>query len=623
MAFQRKQNDGFSDRKRTIQWLFIAMTIVLLVRAFELQVVSDEYAKQAEITSVSKSTIYPSRGLILDRKGKLLINNNPVYDLNVTYSQINPKMDTAKFCRLLGITKEYFEEALNKDFRRDYRYSRFKPFTFLTKISSKTHARFQESLYEFPGFEIQLRNVRGYPFHNAAHVLGYIGEVNIEEVRAKESPYVPGDYIGISGLEREYELQLKGEKGQKSILKNNRGQNIGDYTVAKDISPISGKDLVSTLDIDLQTYAEELMRNKVGAVVAIEPKTGEILLMVSAPTYDPNLITINRNRGREYKRLQQDSLKPLFNRALMAEYPPGSIFKPLMGLISLQMGVIGPNQAIPCPGYYSYNDLKLRCRPHPYTYNLGKAIQYSCNNYFCRTFRDVVDIESFYKPKVGFDTLRHFVNKFGMGRKLGIDFPGERKGFVPTTEYYDKIYPKHKGGWKSPTVISLSIGQGEFQMSTLQMANMTAILANRGYYFAPHLVRGFNGENNPEILTKFRERKTVDIDPEHFLPIIQGMIDVTTGGTGRGAAIQGITVAGKTGTVQNPGPDHSTFIAFAPAGNPQIAIAVYVENAGGGGRFAAPIAGLLMEKYLQGEISERKKNIEKQMINANLIVENP
>lgn len=620
MAFQRTQTDLYQDRKLTIQVIFILVALVLLWRAFELQVISDEYAKQAEITAVNKYTIYPSRGLILDRKGKLLINNNPVYDLNVTYNQIDPDMDTTKFCSLLGITKEYFKEALNKDFRRDYRFNKYKPFAFLTKISSGTQARFQESMYEFPGFEVQLRNVRGYPYRNAAHVLGYMREVNQKEVRAKDSRYVPGDYLGISGLEKEYEKELRGEKGQRFVLKNNRGQNIGEYKAGEqDVPPVSGKDLVSTLDIELQTYAEQLMQNKVGAVVAIEPKTGEILAMISAPTYDPNLITINRSRGKEYNKLQNDSLKPLFNRALQAQYPPGSTYKTVMGLIGLQLGLIEANTPIYCPGYYQYNNLRVGCRSHPSSNNLGKAIQFSCNNYFCRVFRKVIDIEDFYQPEVGLDTLRHFVSKFGMGRKLGIDIPGEKPGNVPSVADYDEKYPKHKGGWKFSTIVSLAIGQGEFEMSTLQMANMSTVLANRGYYFPPHLVKGFNGENNAEVLAKFRKRETVDIDPEHFDSVIQGMIDVTTAGTGRRAAIDGITVAGKTGTVQNRGDDHSTFIAFAPVENPQIAIAVYVENAGGGGRYAAPIAGLLMEKYLTGKISEQKKYQEKQVLETNLI----
>lgn len=624
MAFQRTQTDVFQDRKLTIQVIFCAVALVLLWRAFELQIISDEYAKQAAITAVNKYTIYPSRGLILDRNGKLLINNNPVYDLNVTYNQIDPKMDTAKFCRLLEIDKAYFEEALNKDFKSDYRYSKYKPFTFLTKISSQMHARFQESMYEFPGFDVQLRNVRGYPYRNAAHVLGYMREVNQKEVRTENTPYVPGDYLGISGLEKEYEDELRGEKGQRFILKNNRGQNIGEYKDGEqDVPPKSGKDLITTLDIDLQTYAEELMKNKVGAVVAIEPKTGEILAMSSAPNYDPNRITINRSRGQEYNKLQNDSLKPLFNRALQAVYPPGSTYKTVMGLIGLQLGVITDNQPMPCPGYYQYNNLRVGCRPHPYTSNLGKAIQYSCNNYFCKTFRSVIDIESFYKPEVGLDTLRHFVGKFGMGRKLGIDIPGEKSGNVPTVAYYDKVYPAHKGGWKFSGIISLAIGQGEFTMSTLQMANMATALGNRGYFFKPHLVKGFNGENSAETLAKFRERETVDISPEHFDAVIQGMIDVTTAGTGRAAAVPNITVAGKTGTVQNRGADHSTFIAFAPAENPQIAIAVYVENAGGGGRTAAPIAGLLMEKYLTKQISERSKYKETRILETNLIEKNP
>lgn len=624
MALQRIQGDLYKDRKITIQVIFILAILVLLMRAFYLQIVDDQYRQGAESTAVSKYTIYPARGLIYDRNGKLLINNNPAYDLNVTYQQIDPDMDTLKFCRLLGIDRDYFEKALDKNFAKDYRYSKYKPFTFLTKISPETYAEFQESMYEFPGFEVQVRNVRAYPYSNAAHVLGYMREVNPQEVQAEDSPYVPGDYKGTSGLENEYEDELRGEKGQRYVLKNNKGQNIGDYkNASQNKAPKSGKNLISSIDIDLQSYAELLMQNKIGAIVAIEPKTGEILSMVSSPTYDPNMITINRSRGKNYQKLQKDSLKPLFNRAIMAEYPPGSIYKPVMGLVGLQLGVINSNQSIPCPGYYAYNNFTLGCRQHPHTYNVGKAIEWSCNNYFCHTFRKVIDIESFHRPEVGLDTLRHFLSNFGMGRQLGIDFPGELIGNLPSVDDYNIIYPKDKGGWKFSAIISLAIGQGEFEMTTVQMANFAAIIANKGYYFKPHLVKGFEGEDNPALLAPYRERQEVGVDYQHFAPIIQGMENVTTLGTGRSASSPGIRVAGKTGTVQNAGADHSTFIAFAPVEDPKIAIAVYVENAGGGGRFAAPIAGLIIEKYLKGDISPQKKYFEKLMLDANLVGKAP
>jgi len=604
--------------------VFTVVALVLVFRAFDLQILNEKYAIEAEATAVSKYTLYPSRGLIYDRNGNLLINNNPVYDIMVTYNQVDPEMDTAKFCKILGITKASFEERLNKDFKRDRRYSKFKPFVFLNKVSAETYARFQESLYEFPGFDVQVRNVRSYPHHSAAHALGYIQEVNNDDIEKNKGIYVPGDYIGASGLEKFYEGRLRGKKGERFVLKDNRGRDVGKFQEGRlDAPAVSGKDLIASIDLPLQAYIEQLMNNKTGAVVAIEPKTGEVLAMVSSPTYDPNLLTINRKRGEAFAQLEKDSLNPLFNRATMAKYPPGSIFKPLIALIALQEGVVTPQRYMYCPGYYAYNTDVRKCHNHPTpNINVVNAIQYSCNTFFFQTFRDIIELEGFYNPEPGLEVFTKYLYKFGLGYALGLDIPNEKGGNVPTVNYYNKLYPKEKGGWKSPTIMSVGIGQGEMQLTTVQMANLAAIIANRGYYYIPHLAKGFR--DGTPIDKKYLTRHDVGIDTVHFEPVIQGMKNVVTGGTAWSAYIPEIPIAGKTGTVQNPqGLDHSTFIAFAPADNPKIALAVYVENAGGGGRYAAPIASLIIEKYLNKIIAPARAYREKQMMEANLNEKTP
>ena len=601
-------------RTAVIRIVFLLAGAFLLIRAVDLQLVDDTYRNKGNATAIDKYTQYPSRGLIYDRNGKLLTNNNPVYDVMVTYNQVNPAMDTVKMCEILGLTKEDFRSRINKNFR-SARYSKRKPFVFLSTVSARTAALLQESLYEFPGFFVQTRNVRGYPHRNAAHVLGYIREVKKDEVN---SYYRPGDYIGGSGLELEYEEQLRGVKGARFVLKDNLGREVASYKDGEnDTLAVSGKDLLSSIDIDLQIYGEELMQNKTGSIVAIEPATGEILAMISAPTYNPNLMTINRERGKYYNALLSDTLKPLFNRATMAKYPPGSIFKSVIGLIGIQLGVVNPYAGIHCPGYYSYNSVRVGCRAHPAPSNIGIALKYSCNAYFIKAFRDIVDMEGFYSPDKGLATFDNYLYRFGLGDRLGIDFPQEQKGNVPTVEYYDKIYPKEAGSWKSPTIMSVGIGQGEMEMTGMQMANLAATLANRGHFYIPHLAKQFT--DGSTVGAKYQQPVYVGVDAVNFEPVVQGMEDVVASGTGRRGQVTDIRTAGKTGTVQNPhGEDHSTFIAFAPVDNPKIAISVYVENSGGGSRYAAPIAGLMMEKYLTGKISEQKKYVEKTMLETDL-----
>ncbi|MEO1714536.1 MAG: penicillin-binding transpeptidase domain-containing protein, partial [Bacteroidota bacterium] len=424
-------NEG-QNRGVIIQIIFFATGLILLVQAMRLQILDDTYARRAEATTIDQFTLYPSRGLIFDRNGELLVNNNLVYDLLVTYNQIDADMDTLKFCRLLGIEQADFERRLKKNWS-DVRYSKRKPFVFMSTISAESFTKFQESLYEFPGFFAQRRNVRGYPYPNAAHILGFIREVDQRELEANQGIYNLGDYIGGSGLERMYEDALRGEKGARFVLQDNQGNEIEEYKSGElNKNAVSGADLTTTLDIELQAYVEELMENKIGGVVVLEAKTGEVLAMASMPDYDPNLLTINRNRGKAVQELSLDSLKPFFNRALMAQYPPGSIFKPVVGLIAMEEGVSQPKRQIYCPGFYAYNGFTWGCRAHPLPRNVGVGIQYSCNTYFFQTFRDIIDKESFYKPEVGLDLFVDHLRQFGLGDSLRIDLPGEEEGHVPT-----------------------------------------------------------------------------------------------------------------------------------------------------------------------------------------------
>ena len=610
------------NRQYNILIVFGIVGLILAGRAFQLQVLDNKYQLRADAVAMSKQTIYPARGLIYDRNQKLLINNTPVYDLKVVYNRIDPEMDTMKFCDLLGITKASFIEKLDKDFK-SVRYRKHLPFDFMQKISPVVYAKFQESMYQFPGFFVQARNIRSYPVRHAAHALGYIRETREEEIG--KNGYVLGDYIGAAGLERAYEEELRGRKGCEFVLKDNLGRDVGRFNNgAKDTIPQSGMDLVSTLDIDLQVFAEELMQNKIGGIVAIEPKTGEILAFVSAPAYDPGIMVIGQDRGDDYTKLKNDPNKPEFNRAIMASYPPGSIFKTLVALIGMQTGVINPHTGISCPGYYvnATNDIR-KCRGHSYPSTVSIALQWSCNTYFFTTFRNIVDQYGYYESDRGLDTFNVYLNAFGVGKKLGVDFPGEKSGNAPTVGIFDKKYPKKLGGWRSPTIVSLGIGQGEMELTTLQMANLAATIANHGYYYIPHFAKGFL--QNDSLLQKpekYRQPIKTPVNPSFFPSVVEGMKLVVAAGTAHSAFIDGLPIAGKTGTVQNPhGEDHSTFIGFAPADNPKIAIAVYVENAGGGGRYAAPIASLIIEKYIRGEISEQRKWLEQRVLETKLIEE--
>jgi len=614
--------DNYKDRSRIIQGVFILAAAFLVFSALNIQVIDSEYRERAQATTVNKYTLYPSRGLIYDRNGKLLVINNAIYDLKVTYKQLDPEMDTTHLCQILDIDQKTFEKNINKNFR-SARYSKSVPFVFMSKISAHTCAALQEVLYKFPGFSLQLRNVRGYPHKNAAHVLGYLSEVNSKQIEASDGKYQGGDYIGSTGLEAYYEEELRGRKGTKFILKDNLGRSVGPFKGgAQDSAAVSGLDLISSLDIDLQGYGESLLKNKTGSIVAIEPKTGEVLAMVSTPSYDPNLLTINRDRGKAFNYLLQDSLKPFLDRSIMAEYPPGSIFKTLVALAGMEEGTMVAKTGHACSGAYSYNGATWGCHYHSAPYNLGIALEHSCNTYFFHEFRKIIDRNGFYNPEPGMDAFVDYCYQFGLGKPLGVDLPNESNGNIPTTDYYDRLYPKNQGGWKSPTIMSVGIGQGEIQMTTLQMANLAAIIANHGHYYIPHLVLGFRPAST-QIAPRFREKKEIPVNNAFYPAIVDGMRRVVRSGTARHVDIPDIKICGKTGTSQNPhGKDHSVFFAFAPQDNPKIAIAVYVEHGILGATYAAPIASLMIEKYLKGFIADQRIPMQNKMMDADLLVGN-
>jgi penicillin-binding protein 2 len=617
---------GIVERQRHIRIAFILCGIVLILKAAQLQLFDPSFRKRADATTIDQMTVYPARGLVYDRRNELILFNTVMYDLMVTYNQVdssmrkpNPKSEKLNdFCSLLGINQAAYFENLNKNWRSG-RFSRSVPFVFLKKIPAETYAKLQEQLYNYPGFFVQVRSIRGYPYNAGAHLLGYINEVDQRDIERGNGQYVSGDYIGAAGLESEYESYLRGKKGVTFKLKDNLGRIVGEYETGKfDTTAVSGSDLVTGIDGALQAYGEKLLQNKTGSIVAIEPRSGEILAMVSAPTYDPNLLTMTQGRGAVFSKLLTDPLKPFFDRTVMAKYPPGSIFKTVVTLAGLQEGTLNPNAGMGCNGGYFYAGRLYKCHGHGAVGNAVDALAYSCNTYYFSEFRDIVDKFGFSKPQQGLDQFKMYCGKMGLGALLEVDYPHETPGNIPGSAYYDKIYPKNRGGWRSPTIMSVGIGQGELQLTTLQMANLAACIANRGYWYRPHIAKSF--KDKTPIPSRFLEIQRVPIDAKNFDIVIEGMAQCVNRGTARIAALPDIQVCGKTGTSQNPhGEDHSVFFAFAPKDNPQIAIAVYVENAGWGASYAAPIASLMIEKYLKGNIAPERLPLEERMIQANLI----
>ncbi len=601
--------DVFATRKYFIIAIIIITSVALLVRLFIIQVVKDTYRHSADNNVLRYVTQYPARGWIYDRNGKLIVFNQAAYDLMVVPAQTKT-MDTALFCNDLGITKEYFRERM----KAARSYSSRAPSIFLKQISAESYASFQEKIFMFPGFYVQPRTLRKYSKPVAAHILGDVSEVDEAQLK-KDSYYKPGDYIGKLGIEEAYETELRGTKGVKIFLVDVYSRIKGSYAGGEmDTVAVQGSDIVSSIDLDLQEYGERLMKNKTGSIVAIEPESGEILTLVSSPCYDPELL-VGRVRSENFLKLSADSMLPLFNRAFMASYPPGSTFKPVNGLIALQENVIVPSTTFGC----SHGYLFVGCHSHASPLNLKGGIMNSCNAYFCQTFRKILENPAYPSISDAFEKWRSYLIQFGFGKKLDTEFVNELPGLVPTSSYYDKYHGKN--GWKALTVISLAIGQGEIGTTPLQMANMTAAIANRGYYYTPHIVRSVGNGN--ETGSRFRIKHEINIDSANFEEVILGMEAAVNGGagaTGRIAAMPDIIVCGKTGTVENPhGDDHSVFIAFAPKDDPKIAIAVYVENSGFGATYAAPVASLIIEKYLKGKISEASKWKEQRMLELNLI----
>lgn len=602
----------FSDRKIIIGILFVVVAIIFIVKLFYIQIIDDSYKMSAENNSQRHITQFPARGLIYDRNGKLLVYNQAAFDLMLIPRQAK-NIDTTDFCNTLGIDKEFYIKRFNKC----KIYSRYKASAFIKQLTAEDYAKLQEKLYKFPGFFVQTRTLRKYTYNSSAHVLGYVGEVNDRELK-NDKYYRSGDYIGRSGIEYTYEKELRGKKGLKIFLKDVHNRIQGSYKHGRyDKRPEIGKNLTTTLDIELQQYAEKLMHNKKGGIVAIEPSTGEILVKISCPGYDPKLL-IGNQRGKNYGILDSDTLQPLFDRALMATYPPGSIFKLVQALIGLQEKVITPKTKIECHGGYRAGRFMMGCHAHPSPLDLKHSIQRSCNAYYATTFRNILENKKYKNAREAYSIWRDDIFSFGLGDKLGVDIPYERKGSIPSAEFYDKVH--RTKNWKALNIISVAIGQGELLITPLQMANMVSTIANRGHYITPHIIKNIEGG---EIDKKYKEKHYSKIDKKYFEPVIDGMELVVSGkegSTGRSAAIDSITVCGKTGTVQNPhGDDHSVFVAFAPKENPKIALVVYVENGVWGSRYAAPISGLLIEKYLKREISEKKERLEKRMMEADLI----
>lgn len=605
--------NNYSNRRFIIGGIFAFVILIFIIRLFNLQIVNDKYKLSAESNSQRRVTQYAARGLIYDRNGELLVYNQAAYDLMIIPRQVKT-FDTLDFCYLVGIDKEDVIRRIKKA----KKHSRYRSSIFIKQLSSERYAVLQEKLYKYPGFFVQTRTLRKYPHHNAAHTLGYLGEVNDRHIK-KDKYYTQGDYIGKSGLESTYEEVLRGVKGLKVYWVDVYNRIKGSFhDGGLDRNAIEGQNITMTLDINLQEYAEKLMQNKKGGIVAIEPKTGEILVKLSSPGYDPEMF-VGRAMSKNYRELaNNDSLRPLFDRSMMATYPPGSIFKLVNALVALQEGIITPQTRFQCHNGYHVGNFTQRCHAHKSPLNLKESIQHSCNAYYANTFRNILDAPRFGSVSESYTNWRKHITSFGFGSRLGTDLPSELTGLIPKASYHAKQL-KTKN-WRSLNIVSMAIGQGSLLITPLQMANMVACIANRGYYYTPHIVKAIGTDG--KIDSRFLEKNQTTIDAKYFEPVIEGMDLVVHGGegsTGRSSAIKDIRVCGKTGTVQNPGIDHSVYVAFAPKDDPKIAIVVYVENGVWGSRYAAPISGLVIEKYLKGEISENKKYLEKRMLKADLI----
>jgi penicillin-binding protein 2 len=600
-------------RKLLLPSLIIVAAIVIVARLFYLQIIDDSFIKKSDNNAIKIKYDYPERGYMFDRNGVLLVANQPSYDVMVIPKDVK-EIDTLEFCKLLKITKEEFITKMNKAAV----YSPRLPSVFLPQLNKKEYAGFQEKIRKYQGFYIQKRSLRDYQVNAAANVFGYIAQVN-DAIIKKNPYYKSGDLIGKQGVEEVYEEFLRGTKGVKYIQKDRFNRDIGSYKEGiYDTIAVQGEDVTLTLDIELQKYGESLMINKRGGIVALEPKSGEILALVSAPSYDPAIL-VGRDRSKNYLKLSQDSLaKPLFDRGLLAEYPPGSPFKIMTGLIGLQEEVIDENMTFHCSHGFSYGrGAFMKCHDSGNN-NLHTGIAHSCNTYFANVFMRTIN--KYPKPTYGVDAWSNHLKSFGLGNFMGYDLPAGRKGLIPDSRYYKRWYPN--GGWRSTTIVSNAIGQGEVSTTPIQLANMMAAVANEGYYYTPHIIKKIK---NHTIDKKYTTKHVTTVDKQYFKPVIEGLFAVYNEGTARSLRVEGIDICGKTGTAENKTKingvttqltDHSIFVAFAPKDNPKIAVAVFVENGYWGARWAGPIASLMLEKYLRGKIT--RTDLEKRMLEGSL-----
>lgn len=590
---------------------------VLVAKLFTIQISTDKYKIDATNNSMVYDIIYPTRGIIYDRNGKIIVGNKVAYDILVSPRKVEA-FDTVMLADVLEVSVDFIREKM-AEYAKMRKKIGYQSVVMLKQISPETYMRFSEVQYSFPGFRGQCRSIRDYPVNAGGNLLGYVSEVDAAFLKKHPEDYKSGDYAGKTGIEAARENELKGEKGYHIYLRNSHNQIESAYKDGEfDKEAVPGHDVYTTIDAELQQYGQELMRNKVGSLVAIEPSTGEILTMVSSPGIDVDQLADIR---RHYADIVKDPHKPMFNRAVQAPYPPGSVFKLVNGLIGLQEGVLQPSTKYPCSQGYHFGSHKLGCHAHRSPLDLEEAVMMSCNGYFCYVLKSILENRKSYDNiQEAFDKWRDYVMSFGFGHKLGSDFPAELGGTIPTSNYYNRLYGKN--GWKFTTIVSLSIGQGEIGVTPLQIANLCATVANRGYYHIPHIIKESEGV---EIDPKYKERQYTMVDTTQFRKVIHGMWRAVNSGFGSGgtasiAAVPGLDICGKTGTAQNPrGADNSVFICFAPQDNPKIAVAAYIENAGFGATWACPIASLLVEKYLTGTIREERKPMEDRVLEGDLM----
>ena len=590
---------SLENRRFVIAGVAVLIVVTYIVRLFTLQLMSDDYKKSADSNAFLKKIDFPSRGIITDRNGQLMVFNQPSYDIMVVMNEAKGRLDTLELCDALHITREEFDQRMEniKDRTKNPGYSRFTQQLFMSQLSDQDFSVFQEKMFRFPGFYVQRRSIRQYEYPYAAHILGDVAEVSKGDIEADDY-YQPGDYIGKLGVERYYEKQLRGEKGVQILLRDAHGRVQGSYqNGALDTKPVAGKNLTLSIDYKLQALGERLLEGKIGSIVAIEPKTGEVLCMVSSPSYDPREM-VGRKRSKTHHELSQDVWKPLLNRSIMGLYPPGSTFKTTQALTFLTEGIITPQTAYSCHRGFVYKGLRVGCHGHGSPLPLVPAISTSCNGYFCwGLYYMIGNRQKYGSVQTAMNTWRDYMVSMGFGYPLGIDLPGEKRGLIPNAQFYDKAY---KGSWNGLTIISISIGQGEVTATPLQIANLGATIANRGWFITPHVVKKIEGE---QLDTAFTKPRHTMASREAYNSVVAGMRSAALGGTCKALAHYDFMPCGKTGTAQNRGHDHSVFMGFAPMDDPQIAVAVYVENGGWGATYGVPIGGLIMEQYLKGELS--------------------